>query len=292
MLHYKTLEDIDLFDIYDTFLEAFSDYVIPMQLSVTQFQQLLKRRGFSKSTSIGAFNGSNLVAVLFTGTRVWHEKITTYTIGLGVIPEFRGQQIATKLYQYLFSLKEHEQTEQYLLEVITSNEKAIALYQKSGFNIVRELRCYNLPRDHFPTYIAQPIDISHELPDINPQDFWSKSPAWQYSCDTLKVDADSFIYAVFHKKQQIVGYAIMNPLSGDIMQIGVLPAYRRQGIATSLITELSKHTEADHLSLSNIDAENICLIAFLCKLGFNYTLSQYEMILDTQKDLLATEITE
>ena len=46
MLHFSTLENIDIREITDTFNEAFSDYSIPLQLNYEQMQTKLRAEDY------------------------------------------------------------------------------------------------------------------------------------------------------------------------------------------------------------------------------------------------------
>src|SRR5438034_6201172 len=60
-MEYKFLIDIDFDLLHQTFLEAFSDYIAPLQLTRERLQEMLIRRGAGLNLSAGAFDEGRLV---------------------------------------------------------------------------------------------------------------------------------------------------------------------------------------------------------------------------------------
>lgn len=52
MFIYKTIEYTDIENLHNTFLDAFSDYQVKMDLPLLKFQQMLLRRGYIPEVSI------------------------------------------------------------------------------------------------------------------------------------------------------------------------------------------------------------------------------------------------
>lgn len=278
MYHYQSLENIEISNIHEAFLNAFSDYVVPMKISLEQFQRLLIRRGYQAKNSVGVFQDDQLVGFVLTSTRQWQSTPTTYVIGLGLSPEHRGHGLAKALMQQA-TLYNESHTQQFLLEVITSNQPALKLYQSLGYQIGRELLCFSILKTDLIPSLANhvAIEISQHAPDYDLSNFWDKHTSWQYSKDTLATEPNHFIYATAYIDQNLVGYGVIDPISGDIYQLAVHPEHRRQGIACSILSTLCQQTESPKIGYSNIDANNHSMIAFLQKQQFKLMISQYEM---------------
>ena len=86
----------------------------------------------AKPTSIclGAFEGEDLVGYVINSRYVdaWH------VMNVAVEPEHQGRGIATSLLERLFELTHDDERRGYTLEVRVSNESAIRLYEKLGFD--------------------------------------------------------------------------------------------------------------------------------------------------------------
>ncbi|HEY3921912.1 MAG TPA: ribosomal protein S18-alanine N-acetyltransferase [Gaiellaceae bacterium] len=85
----------------------------------------------SKPTSIclGAFEGDQLIGYIVNSRYVdaWH------VMNVAVDPGFQRRGIATRLLEHLFELTEDDDGRAYTLEVRVSNDDAIHLYEKLGF---------------------------------------------------------------------------------------------------------------------------------------------------------------
>jgi ribosomal-protein-alanine N-acetyltransferase len=81
------------------------------------------------SICLGAFEGVLLVGYAINSRYVdaWH------IMNVAVDPEHQGRGIATRLLERLFELTDLDQRRGYTLEVRVSNETAIHLYEKLGF---------------------------------------------------------------------------------------------------------------------------------------------------------------
>jgi [ribosomal protein S18]-alanine N-acetyltransferase len=85
----------------------------------------------AKPTSIclGAFEGSDLLGYVINSRYVdaWH------VMNVAVDPDHRRRGIATTLLERLFELTRDDERRGYTLEVRISNEDAIRLYERLGF---------------------------------------------------------------------------------------------------------------------------------------------------------------
>jgi len=81
------------------------------------------------SISLGAFEGEQLAGYMIISRYVdaWH------VMNIAVDPEFRRRGIATALLERLFELTDDGSRRGYTLEVRVSNDGAIKLYERLGF---------------------------------------------------------------------------------------------------------------------------------------------------------------
>jgi ribosomal protein S18 acetylase RimI-like enzyme len=285
MFIYTSLENTSIEKLHKTFLEAFSDYEVKLDLPKLKFKQMLQRRGYIAKYSMGAFDKDELVGFLLNGVRNWNGKKTAYDTGTGVIENYRKQGITSNMFLNTKQLLEEMAVEQYLLEVIESNTSAIQLYKKQGFNVSREFDCFKLDKNKYKPVARYNVEHLHSINQGNWNElmkFWDFKPAWQNSIDSINSVADSFIYSVVIIKDAIVGYGIIDKKTGDIPQIAVDKNHRGLGIGRSIVTDLIKSTEAEGLSMLNIDSKCNSMKAFLMNLGFEYYVSQYEMTLSVR----------
>src|SRR5215216_4987635 len=130
MIFYRLLSARDLPSLYDCFLEAFSDYEVDMQMSREQFEQRIARDGVELEISAGAFDDGKMIGFYMNGVGLWQGKQTAYDAGTGVIPEYRGRGVAKDLFAFVVERLREVSVSQYLLEVLTSNDRAVSLYRK------------------------------------------------------------------------------------------------------------------------------------------------------------------
>ncbi|WP_419750668.1 GNAT family N-acetyltransferase [Terrisporobacter petrolearius] len=283
MINYSTLENIDIEKLHSTFVEAFSDYEVKLDMPISQLCQNIQRRGYVPKASICASDNDMLVGFLLNAIRQWDEKLTAYDTGTGVIKEYRNKGISSKMFlNALQSLKEME-VKQYLLEVIQSNTPAIHLYEKQGFKVSREYECFNLDKKLFtytPTYEVEYINSITENDWIQLTKFWDFKPSWQNSIDSINTVSDTFVYSIVRINDAIVGYGIIDKKTGDIPQIAVDNKYRGRGIGTSIFAQLLLSTQSHNISVVNVDSQCTSLKNFLLELGFKVMLKQYEMVFE------------
>ncbi|MCR1973903.1 GNAT family N-acetyltransferase [Clostridium sporogenes] len=282
MFSYDTLENISIETLHRTFLNAFSDYQVKMDLPILKFQYMLQRRGYVAKASIGAFNDETLVGFVLNGVRNWDGKLTAYDTGTGVIETYRKQGITSNMLLNVRQLFKEMGVEQYLLEVIQSNTSAFQLYKKQGFKILREFECFHLDKNKYnpiTTYKVEHVNMINSNDWRELTEFWDFVPSWQNSIDSINAVSDAFIYSIVRLDDNIVGYGVIDKKTGDIPQIAVNKNYRRKGIARSILTDLMKNTESYNINVINVDGESRSMKDFLLKLGFECGVSQYEMIL-------------
>jgi ribosomal protein S18 acetylase RimI-like enzyme len=282
MLNYNTLDNINIEVVHKTFLEAFSDYQVKMDLPLHKLKQMLKRRGYVSEISIGAFKDELLVGIILNGFRNWNGKPTVYDTGTGVIRDYRKQGITSNMLLNTKKLLKERKIEQYLLEVIQANTPALELYKKQGFEIIRNLICYKLDKNKYTsvsTYEIEHIDTINSAQWRLLANLWDFVPSWQNSIDSVNAVSDSFEYCIVRIEETIVGYGIIDKQTGDIPQIAISKQHRRKGIGTSIITELLESTKAQNISVINVDEQCTSMRDFLLKLGFQFNVSQFEMML-------------
>jgi [ribosomal protein S18]-alanine N-acetyltransferase len=121
MVEIRTLELVDL-----SAIETIEQRAYPTPWSRSMFASEL-----AKPTSIclGAFEGADLVGYVVNSRYVdaWH------VMNVAVDPEHQGRGIATALLKRLFELTRDDERRGYTLEVRVSNDVAIGLYEKLGF---------------------------------------------------------------------------------------------------------------------------------------------------------------
>ncbi len=141
MTNIRSLENVSSESIFSAFKEAFKDYEI--QLNKSELKTMLIRRGFVPELSFGAFDGDRLIAFTYNGIGVFSGKKMAYDTGIGTIEEYRGQGLATKIFNYSVPYLKQAGINHYLLEIIQHNFKAVSVYTKVGFEVNREFNYFS-----------------------------------------------------------------------------------------------------------------------------------------------------
>ena len=278
---YQTLEDVSMDILYHAFLDAFSDYSVPMNLSFDDFQKMLRRRGFNGSCSVGVFEAEHhqLVGFIFNSQREWNGKKSAYDLGTGVVLKYRQYGLSKKLFSYMIELLKKNNIQQYILEVIKDNVVAFSLYQKQGLIIERELDVYrqknSLPMPKHEDIIIVKDNLQEEWNII--KTFWDFYPSWQNSMDSVLASPTDFYYILIKRNDSIIGYGIVDKQSGDVPQMSVNKVYRREGIGSLLLKTMEEHCESHVLKMVNVDTECQSMKCFLEAMNFDKYSQQYEM---------------
>ena len=281
MYRIQDLRTVSLRNLHETFLEAFSDYQIPIDLSASRLQHMLTRRGYIAGASLGAFDGETLVGFLLHGVREWRGLATAYDTGTGVVPAHRKMGITTELLSKAGTLLQYLHIQQWLLEVLQENGKAMRLYEREGFTVIREFDCFissgaELPgRGDFPVMLNTGF-TGEEWEEVH--SFIDYEPSWQNARASIQAVPESFIYATVRSEAGILGYGVIDRSSGDIPQIAVRPDTQGRGIGTALLRAMVHTTDAKRVTCTNVDSRCASLKGFLHHHGFTIDVRQYEMM--------------
>lgn len=271
--------------IYHTFIEAFSDYQVKIKMTKEHFKAMNIRRGLNYELSVGAFDDKNgMVGLLLTGIDMWEGKLAGYDMGTGVVPKYRRKGIGKSMFDFLLPKLQKAGVKQYLLEVIRSNEKAYNLYKKKGFKKTRRFECFkvSLTKLKMKNKVKKhPTIRKIEKPDWSIfETFWDFKPSWQNSTTSMeRCPENKIVLGAFHNNE-LRGYGIIYPKSGDVPQIAVDKYFRRKRIGSLLLRELAKRAKAtENLFILNVDNSSKGTLSFLENAGFENFVDQYEMTL-------------
>ncbi len=267
-----------------TFLDAFADYFLPLQMNEEQFRIKLAREGVELRFSGGVFYGEQLVGFILTGIGEWHGLPTAYNAGTGVLPAHRGKGLTKQLYTFLLSKFRETGIEQCLLEVIEENTTALKIYEALGFRFTRTLDCYRARKSElgFSGELSERITLSENLtPDWSAYlEFHEIEPSWQNRHVAVKKSLDQKVFIEAHLEGcLLVGYIAFFPNTGAIAQMAVNAAYCRRGIGTALLREAARRTGTTAILLNNVDCRCKDFQAFMERRNIKRFLTQKEMLL-------------
>lgn len=275
MIDIQSLENVSLTDLVQVFNESFADYVVPLQLTESLLAAKLQSENIQLGYSAGVFVQGRPVGFILTGIDTIKSVPVAYNAGTGVIPSHRGHGLTAKMYDFLLPMFQKRGLQQCLLEVIQTNPRAVAVYQKKGFTIMRRLVCFKgrVNTTPLPDVITIVDGQLHEIDDR----FWDSQPSYQHTVAAIQRDAASHRLVKAMVNDTLAGYIVYATATGRIKQSAVAPAYRRQGIGRALFTHVQSMLPDKELAVINVDATDTGSIAFLQAIGLPVMVEQYEM---------------
>jgi len=279
----RSLEHTDFDMLFNGFEKAFLDYEI--HFDKDEVRSMLKRRGYNPKLSFAAFDADEIVAFTFNGTGTFNGVFTAYDTGTGTAQEYRGKGLAKDIFKYSIPHLKEAGIEQYLLEVLQNNTKAISVYQKLGFKITREFDCFRQKKNDINCVIGNeqilPIRIvPMKVESIsNAFTFFDFCPSWQNSMDSIERAGSDLVCLGAFIADELAGYCVFDPLTGDLSQIAVKQLFRRQRIASRLLQDMIKRSKSDSIKVLNVNSSCHPMVAFLNKNNLKMTGKQFEMIL-------------
>ncbi|MCL1893357.1 MAG: GNAT family N-acetyltransferase [Holophagaceae bacterium] len=275
----KSLEHTDQLTIFNAFAQAFKDY--ELQLDHGQFQAMLQRRGFNPTLSFAAFEGDEIASFTLNGIGQFNGRSTAYDTGTGTREEYRGKGLAASIFEHSIPYLKAAGIEQYLLEVLQHNTKAVSLYKRLGFETKREFNYFMQTKSE--VVVVESNSDFHikeiEIDDISlVSAFWDFHPSWQNSIDSIKRSLNCFTCLGAYNKSNLIGYGIFEPTTGDITQMAVDNTHRKKGAGTALLNKILLMTNSDKLKVLNTDISCKAMTDFLISKNINVSGTQFEMI--------------
>jgi len=269
------LNQVEFSILHRAFLEAFSDYVIPLQPSEEALREMFTRRGANLGLSAGVFENGKLVGFTINAIDHFEGVLTIYDTGSGVHPEYRRRGISDAIFRFLLPKLKETGAEQYLLEVFENNLPAVRLYQKIGFQTFRKFRAYR----GFVSKTSRDsnFQIRETTPDWN---FWKTQwewqPSWQNSIASIeRSESPRITLGIFHDAV-LIGYGIVYPASGDVPQLCIDQDHKRIGAGAVLLSTLQEKAGKE-FRVINVEDTADSTIQFLERMGLQVFGTQLEM---------------
>ena len=276
MIEFKTLNQTSTSEILDCFNLAFSDYLIPMKLTLGQLETKLSTEDINKEISVGAFKENKLVGFVLHGDRTSGKFRRAYNGGTGVIPTERGQGLTKKMYGFIKPILESNAFEEVVLEVISNNAPAIKSYEKIGFQQIRNVTCYK------GELLIRNINEEIEIKQVKNANFDELNligeiiPTWQNAKETIINLGTDALYMFAYMETNLCGYIILNKNNNRILQVAVKNDMRNRHIGSSLLHHI-KNSISETVSIINVDSNFSSILNFLESNNLRKTITQEEM---------------
>lgn len=279
MIYYKCCDEVSMDDIYKAFVEGFSDYIIDIKMSKDSFEsRFFGPEGNSLKYSFIAFEEDSPIGIILGGIKTY-EGLKTLRCGTFCIhPNYRGQGISQKLFQFHKDLAIREGCHQLFLEVIVGNDRAINFYKNLGYEKIYDIKYYSHKEPNSITY-KDLIETSIEEISFNDVKMVNDNIKyvhinWQNDFDYMEKLNNIKYYGAYAEKK-LIGALAMDS-NGKIYFIWVHKDFNGKNIALKLINHANSCIKPKKLSMSFTN--NSSIEGFLTHIGFiKDSICQYEM---------------
>ena len=276
-MRFQSLNNISILEIADAFTAAFHDYFISISFNEATLKTKIDLEDIYLNYSVGAFHNNKLVGFILHGFRKLDGENCFYNAGTGVLPEYRGNNLTYKMYNYFFEQINDKDKYKISLEVIFENNNAIKSYEKVGFKKSDILNCYkinnqlNLNRNQFN---FSEVPISEVEAIVKAENYCFE---WQNDILNKAVTFQNIKIIAAKSEQKTIGFVLFNTVNMRVIQIIAVKNFRRQKVASSLLSYLYR-TYGEKISIINVSDYNASVNAFLINVGFKVYLNQFKMI--------------
>lgn len=278
-LQIQTLSGTSVETIHEAFIDAFSEYEVPIDMPVEKLQEMMVARDLNPDFSVGCFEGEKLVGFILTGYREAGGRKTCYDGGTGVVKAYQRKGIGERMLKELLQLLKEKGVSKFVLEVLENNTPAINLYEKYGFTKTRKLHCFEIEKKNLQPVPDRGFGISVVNPATiidNEAKYTLFTPTWQNEIQSLINVNENYTLVTLACSGKVLCFGYVHKTRGNIPQVGILEEWKQWGLEGHLLHELAKHTENKKLVVLNVEEGNY-LAETLRKLGFCNFVNQFEM---------------
>lgn len=278
------LRGVEKAQVHRAFLEAFADYA--MDTSGTTEERLLlrmKKNSVDYDVSPGLYDEDRLVGFTLIGIDTWGDRLTAYDAGTGIVPDFRRQGWARKMFEHALPTLREKGVDRFVLEVLQQNEPAIKAYRKSRFEVARELKSYvgqtdDLESQHEPSALEMRPIARSVLATLETSADWV--PSFENRFSAVDAISDHVRLTGAFDDGVCVGAAAYAPPLDWLLTLLVDREHRRCGVGTALIRHLAATLpeSVTRLTALNVDGSDAGTQAFFESLRFSHLVDQYEMV--------------
>lgn len=276
----KLLTETPVETIRQAFVDAFSEYEVPIEMPLEKFKGMIKIRDLNPEFSLGYFVGEKLVGFILCGFRVIDGKKYCYDGATGVVKDFQRKGIGEQLLAALKIMLKEKGVEIFVLEVLENNTPAIHLYQKHGFRKTRRLECFEIQKNELKANFNASFAILTEksiLEKLDTSKYMLYAPSWQNSAKSIKNGGENYMFKAIEINGEIACYGFIDKTRGDIPQICISEKWKNKALEELLLVLLARETTLDKIVMLNIE-ENKYLGNVLRKAGFTNFVNQFEMV--------------
>jgi len=269
----KNLQSISFKEIIHCFSISFADYFVAINDDLLYWENRFRCARVDYALSYGAFENGKMIGFIINGIDYLNGHKTAFNTGTGVIPEYRGQNIVDRLYDFAMEKFRLKGITKCTLEVIQANHRAIRVYERIGFNIKREFNCFKgeikTTGDAVRFQEIKFEEIKKTTPNTN-----LKYYSWDHQNQAIDIGKETFRCFLVYSGVIKIGYFIINLKIGQLAQFEIFDEKNKENwqLLFNGISILSSS-----ININNVDSRRHDLVWFLNRMSLENHIDQYEM---------------
>ncbi|MFX3631411.1 MAG: GNAT family N-acetyltransferase [Candidatus Pristimantibacillus sp.] len=288
MITFKSLSELPVKKASELWNLSFAEYQVDASMPLDRFIDRIANEGLSLERSFACYVNEVPAAIVMNGFREVGGRLTAWNGGTAVMPAFRRSGIGKALMSRNLELYKKEGVTRAILEAISSNERAIQLYERQGYTIIDRLKLLSCDK----IIAIAPVPDTHTY-DLN------RSPAaeaaaipWFQPCDIWQAGLPSLrngecIFAT--QENQIVGYGLIRRTYDSAGKLVSIVLYRleavpgagdQKAVLLTMLREIWQSGLVCKRTAFNIPASATLLLSLLEQLGFTEMMEQVLMAKD------------
>ncbi len=278
----RTLDRVSFEDGLRAWNDGFEGYAYAGRMTLAEWLEHLAHDEIAPEVSVIAFDGARPVGCVLSGMRETGGRKVAYNGGTGVAAEYRGKGVGGQLIEASLERYRAAGADVATLEVVTTNEPALRLYRRAGFEVADRLSVQECPHAVAPAHEdAQYRIVEFDPPTLAGLPFYRQDVPWQ--CQWQSVAGGRAVY-LLSERGETLAYALVrrrHTALGEAMGVGLYQAAVAPGAqeAQDLLRHLVSHAleGAPRCVAMNIPASDPMTLAVLASLGFRETVAQFLM---------------
>ncbi|EON70206.1 GNAT family N-acetyltransferase [Lysinibacillus sphaericus] len=219
----KTVSQCTLEEVIQAWNKGFEEYFVEIEMDEAKFLNRLEGEGLSPELSIVAFDGHEPIGIVMNGIRHLNGRKIAWNGGTGVSPAYRGKGVSRTLMDKTLAIYARENVDIATLESIKENNRAIALYEKYGYDITNHLLFLS---GVFEAKVKEPLQMRVEA--IRPEQlssfsFYKEDVPWQCSWHSNKQGEAKVFYNL---ENEAMGYILYRAQWGEDGQLERIILYQ------------------------------------------------------------------
>lgn len=270
-MKFQTVKDTDKDVVVECINKAFFDYPVPISFTKDTLNVFFQTSNINENLSFCAFDEELMIGFILNSSNVYNGENVVFDAGTGVIPQYRGKGVFTSLYKHVEKELKNNGIKKYYLEVLQDNSRAISLYEKNGFSIVRSLSVYRAKGNKAKINNSVQFLPLSEFDRNFTQNCTQVKPSFEHSDNVIKSCASFYNVAYLQNNGIVSAFCIYDKASGRLIQLG----YDDISFLKSILMHIAASYPA--VTAKNIDTSFKEVTEALEHAGFNEIIKQYEM---------------